>query len=240
MDNKAVAYTRVSSLSQEKGFSLEQQQKNILEYGKNNNIEIIGFFSDSSSGTTKNKGLNECLAFLSDKKANTLIICSIDRLFRSVLHFSSTLEHFRKEKINLISLTEQLNIFSPSGALIVTILSSISEFEAKMIKNRVCSGKIAKKELFKSEDSNMKLYLGGAIPYGYKVLKITQNYKNFKILVLNEDEQQVILNIKLKFKEGKSLQQIADLLNSDNIPTRNNKKWSKTQVWRIVKALKDE
>lgn len=244
-DNKiksVLGYSRVSTLNQLSNSSLSNQEKTIRDYCTTHNLELSKVYFDTASGINQNENLSKVLKFLYSKSNNidTLVVTSFDRVFRSVANMSQVLVDFKKRGCKIISIRENFDLDSPVGEFMLNIFSSISQFELEMIKNRVYGGKMAKKELFESENSNMKLYLGGSIPYGYKIQKITQNYKNFKALIPNEEEQQQVLRIQNEFKQGNSLQKIADLLNSDNIPTRNNKKWSKTQVWRIVKALKDD
>lgn len=239
---KTIGYSRVSTLNQISNSSLSNQEKAIREYCTTHNLELSKVYFDTASGANQNENLSKVLKCLYSKSNNidTLVVTSFDRVFRSVANMSQVLVDFKKKGCKIISIKENFNLESPVGEFMLNVFSSISQFEIEMIKDRVYSGKLAKKELFESNDGEMRLYLGGSIPYGYKVERIIQNSKYFKILVRNKDEQQVISRIKSEFQENKSLKEIADSLNKDGISTQRNKKWSKTQVWRIVKALKDE
>jgi DNA invertase Pin-like site-specific DNA recombinase len=236
---KTIGYSRVSTLNQISNSSLSNQEKAIREYCRTHNLELSKVYFDTASGTNQNENLSKVLKCLYSNSNNidTLVVTSFDRVFRSVANMSQVLVDFKKRGCKIISIKENFDLESPVGEFMLNVFSSISQFELEMIKNRVCNGKIAKKELFKSEDSNMKLYLGGSIPYGYKVIKIIQNSKHFKVLVQDEVQQQVILRINSELKQNKSLQEIADSLNKDKIMTQRDKKWSKTQIWRINKDI---
>lgn len=241
-DNKTklvLGYSRVSTLNQISNSSLSNQDKAIREYCTTHNLELSKVYFDTASGANQNENLSKVLKCLYSKSNNidTLVVTSFDRVFRSVSNMSQILVDFKKRGCKIISIKENFDLESPIGELMLNVFSSISQFELELIKDRVYSGKLAKKELFESNDAEMRLYLGGSIPYGYKVERIIQNSKYFKVLVRNKDEQQVISKIKLEFKEGKSFQQIADSLNSEGLLTQRGKQFRKTQIWRILKSL---
>lgn len=244
-DNKTklvLGYSRVSTLNQISNSSLSNQEKAIREYCTTHNLELSKVYFDTASGANQNENLSKVLKCLYSKANNidTLVVTSFDRVFRSVANMSQVLVDFKKRGCKIISIKENFDLESPVGEFMLNVFSSISQFEIEMIKDRVYSGKLAKKELFESNNAEIGLYLGGSVPYGYTVGKISQNSKTFKILVKDEAQQQVVSRIKSEFKEQKSLKEIAESLNKDGISTQRNKKWSKTQVWRIVKDLKDE
>lgn len=236
INSRAIGYTRVSTLSQYSNSSLFNQSESIKNYCIRNNLELVNIFSDSASGTSENPQLSKALNLLyQPNDINILIVSSFDRIFRSMFHMAKLLNEFKSKNLKIISIREDFELGTPIGDLLINIISSISQFELNLIKDRVYRGKIAKKELFYSNDPCVKLFLGGSIPYGYKVDKIVQNSKNFKVLVQDEAQQQVIFRINSELKQNKSLQEIADSLNKDEIMTQRDKKWSKTQVWRIIK-----
>jgi hypothetical protein len=67
----------------------------------------------------------------------------------------------------------------------------------------------------------------GTIPYGYTYLEGE--------LVKNPGEFKVILLISRLWTSGQSFNAIATTLNSQNIPTRMSKRWTRATVARILK-----
>ena len=58
---KSIGYIRISSLSQQKGYSLEKQKTNICNFCKAYDIELISIYQDKKSGRNKNDGLQKLL-----------------------------------------------------------------------------------------------------------------------------------------------------------------------------------
>jgi len=104
---KAFGYLRVSTEEQTKGYSLEAQKKAIEEYCKNNNIQIIKFFEDHTSGAKiQRKELQSMLDELD--LVDTVIVWKIDRLSRSVKDTLKIMEIFEQFTLKT---TEVLQFF---------------------------------------------------------------------------------------------------------------------------------
>ena len=82
---KAVTYCRVSSVEQEKGFSISAQKELLNQFAEKHNIEIVKEFSEAE--TAKNAGrhkFNEMLQFLKkNSEVNTILVEKTDRLYRN-------------------------------------------------------------------------------------------------------------------------------------------------------------
>ena len=86
-NNKCILYCRVSSKEQEdKGYSLEAQEKLLKEYAERKEFKISKIFkiSESASGKQIRITFNEMLAFVKKSKINIILCEKIDRLTRNL------------------------------------------------------------------------------------------------------------------------------------------------------------
>ena len=83
--NKAVAYVRVSSREQEKGYSLTAQEKLLRKYAEDEGLEIVEFFREAMSAKKAGrKKFNLMLQYLkSHKDVNKLLVEKTDRITRN-------------------------------------------------------------------------------------------------------------------------------------------------------------
>jgi len=88
----AYGYARVSTKRQEiKGYSLEAQEEQIKNYCDQNNIELLGFYSEAESGKSSTRMKLIEVLNLSNLSTSILIVAKIDRLTRD-LNFLTKLQ----------------------------------------------------------------------------------------------------------------------------------------------------
>jgi putative DNA-invertase from lambdoid prophage Rac len=138
---KSVAlYTRTSTSTQNTG--LESQLRALESYCKDNNIKNYVIYEDNGiSGTkTDRPALNNLKTDCKSGKISSVVVYSFSRMGRSTKHLIDTLQFFQDLKIDFISLTEKLDTTSAMGKCLFGIISSISQMEADLIKERVRNG----------------------------------------------------------------------------------------------------
>jgi len=78
-------------------------------------------------------------ALLADVEAGALdciVVYKVDRLSRSLLDFARLMEVFDRRKVTFVSVTQQLNSYSPMGRLTLNVLLSFAQFEREIIGER--------------------------------------------------------------------------------------------------------
>src|SRR5215212_8253194 len=81
---KAIAYARVSTEDQSRGWSLPTQLEAIHEFAERRGMEIITKFTDSETGTKLERtGFTQVRELLRNGAAQALIVYSLDRLSRN-------------------------------------------------------------------------------------------------------------------------------------------------------------
>lgn len=126
-----VSYVRVSSTDQ----SFERQLS-ILE---SSGIKVEKFFKEKISGKdTKRPQLNSMLDYV--REGDVIYITEFSRLARSTTDLLNLIKVLEEKKVILKSIKENLDLSTPQGRLMLTMLGAIAEFEREMIRERQQDG----------------------------------------------------------------------------------------------------
>ncbi|MFZ5207479.1 recombinase family protein [Enterobacter kobei] len=130
------AYTRVSKSDTENGTT--DNQINLIQ--SQVNVSIV--FSDVNvSGSILFFQRPEAQKLISVLKAgDTVIIAKLDRGFRDTADCLNTVKWFQKRKVTLRILDIALDVSTPIGEMILTIMASVATFERKRIAERIKDG----------------------------------------------------------------------------------------------------
>lgn len=102
-------------------------------------------FEDVESGASRNRPeLRRCLAMLGP--GDTLVVSRLDRLARSVPHLYEIIEDFQRRDVAFHSLRESFDTSTPSGRLMLGLLTAIAQFERELIHERSAAGIAAARE----------------------------------------------------------------------------------------------
>lgn len=125
-----IGYARCSTADQ----NLDWQVDALKQYG----CEDI--FLEKFTGTSKERPELSIL-LRSLRKGDTIIICELTRLSRSVKDLFDLVEKIDKAGANIKSLKEPwLDTTTPQGRLLFTIFSGVSQFERELIVERTRAG----------------------------------------------------------------------------------------------------
>lgn len=208
---KAVAYLRVSTDSQvHEGISLEVQKEKIVAWAKAHDQSLICIEEDAgiSGKLIKNReGLKRAIEIACDQKA-ILVVTSLSRLSRSTRDTLMVVEKLGRAGADLVSLSEQINTSSATGAMLFRMLAVLNEFERDQISERtsaILQHKKAKREPY------------SPTPFGFS--------RKGNQLIEDREEQDIVRRINKLREEGCSLREIAGSLNEDGILAKNGGKW---------------
>ena len=200
----------------DKGSSIDTQLSKCIAYAVIKDLTIDKEITESISGTVQFNSRPLGLELMGDLKRGDHIICSaLDRFSRNTLDLLQTIEKFKKMKVNL-HFTEfgEVTGSDAMGSVFLKLLSVFAEFYSKQ-----CSEKqIATKQRLIKENR----FTGGKKKFGYDLDQ--NNY-----YVPCEKEQQIIREMQLMRKKGKSYQKVA---NEITVSTR--KKFPVSWVHKIL------
>ncbi|MBL7046701.1 MAG: recombinase family protein [Candidatus Marinimicrobia bacterium] len=172
-----IALVRVSSLSQQKNTSLEQQKTRIQAYCQFNDLHVDKVIEEVESGAKETREGLELLRSLVDTGiVKRVIVLKLDRFSRDLFAGLKWLKYLNDNGVELISISEKIDN-SISGKLMTQLLLSLAEYEKSTIVQRLNRGK----ERRFSEGHRTC----GNIPFGYE-------YDDNDKLVLNENHKRTI------------------------------------------------
>lgn len=218
---KAVGYVRVSTEEQTEGYGLDIQKKAIQEYSKKNKIELLEIFEDAgisgSNGFDKRAGLKALFDFVYYNKVDYVIVHKHDRLSRDLFLQLFIEKELKKLNAKIISITEEhLSKDDYVSNLMRQLIGAFAEFEKNRIAERLLSGRKHKAKV-------EKRYASSYYPFGYD--------NNGR---LNPEEAELVRKMFIMYRNGFSLQDIADFLNNQQISTKRGNKWSRQSVKNVL------
>ena len=126
---RTYGYARVSTTKQ----ILDRQLDMLSKYG----VDTI--YSEKMTGTRKDRP--ELQKMLTDiDKGDTVVVESLSRLGRSTKNLIELMELFNDKGVNLVSLKENIDTTTPTGKLLFTLISAISQFERDCLAERTKEG----------------------------------------------------------------------------------------------------
>jgi DNA invertase Pin-like site-specific DNA recombinase len=118
------------------------QTRELREYCKHRGWEIEGEYVDVGVSGAKDSRpeLNRMMADAKRRKFDAILIWKLDRFGRSLRHLVNALAELEAIGIAFVSLTDNLDLSTPSGRLMFQVIAAMSEFERELIRERVRSG----------------------------------------------------------------------------------------------------
>ena len=129
-----LGYARVSTKNQ----SLDSQIDLLNSAG----CERI--YSEHVSGVSKARAEFDSLT-KAIRTGDVVVVCSLDRLARSLKELVSIIEGFNKDNVSFISLRENIDTSTTTGRFFFHVFAAISEFERELIRERTNAGLAAAK-----------------------------------------------------------------------------------------------
>lgn len=123
-------YARTSTLKQIAG--LEAQIKKLNEYGCDK------IYMEQRSSVFKRPELEALCEAV--KPGDEVVVCTLDRLARSMRHFEEIFSYLSKKKVSLRILNLGFDFGSPTGKLMLQLLMSFAEFERTNMLERQRAG----------------------------------------------------------------------------------------------------
>lgn len=189
---KAYGYIRVSTDEQKKkGFSVTEQEEDLLHFAQAENIELIKIFVDDgySAGNVNRPGFQDMLTEVCNNKSEAKIIITKDmsRLIRNIVLKKSIGKLLDKYHIRMIYLFNNIDVTTPEGAAASDIVGIMDERELKMVSPRTIKGLRGSALL-------------GNYPYGSNPPKGYKRVPNIKagkgsILKPDEDRKDMVIQI---------------------------------------------
>lgn len=210
---KICTYRRCSTKRQgDSGLGLEAQEAAIQTYVDQNSAEVIGQFVEVESGTKSNRPELAKAIALAKKTNSKLVVAKLDRLARNV-HFISGL---MESKVEFVALD-----FPSANKLTLHLIASMAEYEATLISQRT------KAALAAAKKRGVILGANGRVLAEANIKAADQWAESIADTLVKA----------IKACRKKTLQNLANKLNSWGIKTRNGKQFAPSTVMRLMERL---
>ena len=229
---KIVSYCRVSTDKQGKsGLGLEGQQAAVADFVRQQNAILVGEYIEVETGKTANRPqLRRAISHAKRSRAR-LVVAKLDRLARNVAFLATLME----------SGADFVCVDNPCATrLTLHILAVIAEDEARRISERTTTALAAAKR--------RGVRLGSARP-GHWVGREHQRLAGLAAARHKAAEvhrtasrqayEDLLPMIVQERSNGRSLREIADVLNGVGHSTRRGKPWRAAQVARVLQLARE-
>ena len=222
---RVCGYARVST-DRDEQFTSFQAQKDYYEKFIKSNMDwsFAGLYSDEGiTGTsTKNRdGFNHMIKDALNHKIDLIVTKSISRFARNTVDTLSHIRLLKEHGVEVFFEKEDIWTFNTKGEMIVTLMSSLAQEESRSISENVTWG-------HRNNFKNGKVYMPFAHFLGYR------KGKDGKPEIV-EEEAEVVRLIYYLFIEGKTYQEIGNILMNKGIKSPGgSSKWSASTVISIL------
>lgn len=134
-NNKAVIYARLSRISdQDRQGGLERQEADCLAYARQHGFEVVAVLKEAQSAYAEKERpqLKQAMKLLASGEAQHLVCWKYDRLSRGgISGLAKILDQLQEAGASLHLITEGVDATSPTGRIILSVLSEIARAEAE-------------------------------------------------------------------------------------------------------------
>jgi putative DNA-invertase from lambdoid prophage Rac len=130
-------YARVSTHDQK---TLPLQIRTMREYAAKRGWEIAVQIKEVGSGATERELRENLLAAARRREIDAVLVWRLDRWGRSLADLVVTLKELAELGIGFVSLTEALDLTTPTGRAMAGLLSVFAEFEREILHERIRAG----------------------------------------------------------------------------------------------------
>jgi len=117
-------------------------------------------------------------------EVSRVIVYKLDRISRSILDFATMMAEFQEYRVEFVSCTEKFDTSTPMGRAMLNICIVFAQLERETIQMRVMDAYLSR--------SRKGFYMGGRIPYGYKLEPFLIDGKRTAHYTIEPSEAEVV------------------------------------------------
>ena len=130
-------YARVSTHDQK---TLPLQIRTMREYATKRGWEIAVQIKEIGSGDVERELREKVMAAARRREIDVVLVWRLDRWGRSLADLVVTLKELSELGVGFVSLTEALDLTTPTGRAMAGLLSVFAEFEHEILRERIRAG----------------------------------------------------------------------------------------------------
>lgn len=165
---KCYIYTRVSTMAQTEGYSLEAQVERLREYAEYRDLQIVGEYCDAGKSGKSIKGRPAFQEMLDDivngkDDISYVLVFKLSRFGRNAADVLKSMQLLNDYDVDLVCVDDAIDSSTQGGRLTLVILSAVAEIERENITVQFNAGRMQK--ILEGG------WPGGPTPYGYRNVK---------------------------------------------------------------------
>src|SRR5208283_5679011 len=130
-------YARVSTNDQQ---TLSMQSRAMREYAARRGWTIAVQVREVGSGAAKREAREQLMKAARRREIDAVLVWRLDRWGRSVADLVLTLKELNELGVGFVSLTEALDLTTPTGRAMAGLLAVFAEFEHEILRERIRAG----------------------------------------------------------------------------------------------------
>jgi len=134
---RVAIYARVSTHDQQ---TLPMQLEAMRAYAERKGWQVASTVEEIGSGAKMRPRREELLRAARRKEIDVIVVWRLDRWGRSLVDLIATLQELTALKVGFVSLSEALDLTTPSGRAFAGMLAVFAEFERDILRDRVKTG----------------------------------------------------------------------------------------------------
>jgi len=134
---RAGLYARVSTNDQQ---TLAMQNRAMREYAARRGWTIAMQVREVNSGAARREARQKLLEAARRREIDLVLVWRLDRWGRSLVDLVVTLKELAELGVSFVSLTEALDLTTPTGRAMAGLLSVFAEFEHEILRERIRAG----------------------------------------------------------------------------------------------------
>ncbi len=134
---RAGLYARVSTHDQQ---TLPMQLSAMRDYAGRRGWEVVKETSEVGSGAKEREKREELMRAARRREIDAIVVWRLDRWGRSLVDLVTTLGELGELEVGFVSLTEALDLTTPTGRAMAGLLAVFAEFERDILRERVKAG----------------------------------------------------------------------------------------------------
>lgn len=180
-----------------------------------------------SGKNTERPGFQEMMSDIESGLISKVIVYKLDRISRSILDFSTMMERFGEHRVEFVSTTEKFDTSSPMGRAMLNICIVFAQLERETIQKRVSDAYFSR--------SQKGFYMGGRIPYGYRLVPTTiGGVKTSMYEIVPEEAEVIKLMFELYSEPECSYGDLVRYFEERGI-TKHGKPWGRTRIAEVLR-----
>jgi DNA invertase Pin-like site-specific DNA recombinase len=220
----AAIYARQSRVRDVAYSSCQSQIDMCREFAASKDWSITQVYSDEgySSETLDRPQMSQLIAAIEMGEVRHLVVYSLDRLTRRMLHFQQLLELFARQNVSLAVMNDPSFSDSATGRLMANIIAAANEFQLDLTKERMADMRAAYKRDGKR--------VAGRVPFGYQTDPATKH------LDVNEEQARRVHDFFELAAGGSRPSDLAGLANLQSWPDQRGEtgKWTARRILKLL------